>query len=77
MGEKRCDIYKQVGLRIGYYRRLRRYTKEELAEKIDRSTTFISSIEAANVKQGISMDTFLDIAKALDVEPYKFFIKED
>lgn len=76
MTEKRWDIYQKIGLKIGYYRKLRGYTQAELAEVIGKSATFISAIEAVNVNKAFSMDTFFDIAKALDIEPYKL-LKED
>ena len=64
--------YKKLGLKIGYYRRKKGMTQEELAEKINKHTSFISALEAPNVDKALSFDTFFDIAEALDVDLYKF-----
>lgn len=64
----------QIGLKIAYYRKLNGLTQEQLAEKIDKSWSFIAQIESVKSKKGISLDTLLDIAKALQVEPYKFLM---
>ncbi|MBR1529238.1 MAG: helix-turn-helix transcriptional regulator [Oscillospiraceae bacterium] len=71
------EIYRIMGLKIGYYRRLRGMTQEQLAEKINRSTAYIGSVEAPNIERAISLDTLLDIAKALDIPAYKFLKNDD
>ena len=67
----------QLGLKIAYYRKLKGYTQEQLAEMIDCSAAFVGHVEAPNVKKTISLDTLFSIAKALDVPAYKFFFFED
>lgn len=69
--------YRQLGLKIAYYRKLRGLTQEQLAEKIDKSAAFIGHVEAPNVDKAVSFDTLFDIASALDVAPYKFLMFED
>ncbi len=69
--------YRQLGLKIAYYRKLRGLTQEQLAEKIDKSAAFIGHVEAPNVDKAVSFDTLFDIALALDVAPYKFLMFED
>ncbi len=69
--------YRQLGLKIAYYRKLRGLTQEELAEKIDKSAAFIGHVEAPNVCKAISLDTLFDIAKALDTPAYKFLSFDD
>lgn len=69
--------YLQLGLKIAYYRKLRGLTQEQLAEKIDRTPAFIGHVEAPNITKAVSLDTLFDIAKALDVPAYKFFIFEE
>ncbi len=71
------ETYRIMGLKIGYYRRLRGMTQEQLAEKIEKSTSYIGSVEAPNIDRALSLDTLLDIAKALDVPAYKFLMGED
>ena len=75
------DQYKnehlQLGLKIAYYRKLKGYTQEALAEKIDCSAAFIGHVEAPNIKKSVSLDTLFAFAKALEVPVYKFFIFEE
>ena len=69
--------YLQLGLKISYYRKLRGLTQEELAEKVELSPAFIGHVEAPNVSKAISLDTLFDIAKALEIPPYKLLYFED
>ena len=71
------DRYITLGLKIAYYRKLRGFTQEELAEKIDRTPAFIGHVEAPNISKAISLDTLFDIARALDVPAHKFLIFDD
>jgi transcriptional regulator with XRE-family HTH domain len=71
------DEYRQVGLKIAYYRKLRGLTQEQLAEKIKRTPAFIGHVEAPNVNKAVSLDTLFDIAIVLDVPAYKFLIFEE
>lgn len=63
--------YRQLGLRIAYYRKLRGLTQEQLAEKVDRTPAFIGHVEAPNIKKAVSLDTLFQIASVLDVPAYK------
>ncbi len=67
----------QLGLKIAYYRKLKGYTQESLAEKIDCSAAFIGHVEAPNIKKSVSLDTLFSIAKALEVPVYKFFMFDE
>ena len=69
--------YRQLGLKIAYYRKLRGLTQEQLAEKIDRTPAFIGHVEAPNIIKAISLDTLFDIACVLDVPAYKFLIFDE
>lgn len=66
--------YLQLGLKIAYYRKLRGFTQEQLAEKIDRTPAFIGHVEAPNINKAVSLDTLFDIARVLNVPIYKFFM---
>lgn len=77
MKEKYSDWYRAMGLKINYYRRLKGLTQEELAEKINKSVSFLGAVEAPNVKRTLSIDTLFDIAAVLDVPPYKFLKDDD
>jgi transcriptional regulator with XRE-family HTH domain len=65
--------YKQIGAKIVYYRRLKGYTQETLAFKAGISTSYLSRIERGTYATGISLSTFMKIAKALDVDVSKLF----
>ena len=65
--------YRQIGLKIAYYRKLRGLTQEQLAEKIERTPAFVGHVEAPNIKKAISLDTLFQIATTLDIPAYKFF----
>ena len=60
-------FYKQLGLNIAFYRKLRGLTQLDLAEFTDLSRTHISNIEAPNVKTRISLDTLFSIAEVLQI----------
>lgn len=64
--------YKQIGLKIAYYRKLKGLTQEQLAEEMGVATSYIGQIEAAGMYKPISLTTLLRIARALNVPAYKF-----
>ncbi len=66
------DKYKMIGLNIAFYRRLKNYTQDMLAEKVDIDQTHLSKIERAAV--GVSLDLLFKISDVLEVEIYKFFV---
>ena len=70
-----ADRYKDeliaTGINIGYYRRRKGLTQEQLAEKANLSKSFLSQIEAPNFSVSISLPTLFAIAEALDIEPWK------
>ena len=59
------DYYK-IGQRIRRIRKARGLSQEQLAEKVDISTTHMSHIETANTK--LSLPVFVAIAEALEVQ---------
>ena len=77
MSDQFKNEYLQLGLKIAYYRKLKGYTQEALAERIDRSPAFLGHVEAPNIKKSVSLDTLFAIAKALDVPVYKFFLFDE
>ena len=68
--------FKQLGLTIAYYRKLKGFTQEQLAEMIDKNLAFIGAVEAPNVNRTVSLDTLFDIADALDVPLYRFLMED-
>ena len=64
--------YRQIGLNIAYYRKLRGMSQMALAEATDLSRTHISNIEAPNMKTSLSLESLFDIAGVLQVAPRAF-----
>ena len=71
------EQYRQIGLKIAYYRKLRGMTQEELAEQVGVTPAFIGHLEAPNISKALSLDTLFDIAAVLEVPPHKFLCFED
>lgn len=69
--------YRQLGLKIAYYRKLRGLTQEQLAEKINRTPAFIGHVEAPNIPKAVSLDTLFDISAVLDVPAHKFLLFDE
>ena len=59
------DYYK-IGQQVRKYRKAHNLSQEQLAEKIGISVTHMSHIETGNTK--LSLQVFVDIARALDVQ---------
>ncbi len=57
--------YYEIGQRIRKYRKAYGYSQEELAEKVEISTTHMSHIETGNTK--LSLPVIVLLAEALDV----------
>ncbi|HIR14640.1 MAG TPA: helix-turn-helix transcriptional regulator, partial [Candidatus Choladousia intestinavium] len=65
--------YRQLGLTIAYYRKLRGITQLQLAEYVNLSRTHISNLEAPNMPTSISLDKLFDISDILDVPMKNLF----
>lgn len=66
-----AERYRRLGLNIAYYRKLRGFSQEKLAEIVDISRTHMSRIETADC--AVSLDVIFALADALSVEPCKLF----
>jgi transcriptional regulator with XRE-family HTH domain len=64
--------FKKLGLKVAYYRKVKGYTQEELAERMGVATSYVGAIEAPNMNKAISLTTLFRIANILDVPAYKF-----
>ena len=73
MKEKYTQYYKEIGLKIAYYRKLKGYSQMKFAEMIDVSRTHLSNIEAPNKPTSISLDLLFKISEILDIEVKNFF----
>ena len=72
-----ADTYINIGIKIGYYRRIRGYTQAQLAEKADISPGYLSQVEAPGMAVAISLETLLSLAEALEIPPTKLLEFED
>ena len=68
--------YKQIGLKIAYYRKKAGYTQEVFAELIDKSVNFVGQVEGTGTVRGVSLETLFKIAQVLKVSPSKL-LEED
>ena len=71
MENQQRERYRNLGLNIAYYRKLRGFSQEKLAEQVNISRTHMSRIETADC--AVSLDVVFNLADALAVEPYKLF----
>lgn len=55
---------------IGYYRKTKKLTQEQLAEAVGISRQHLASIEAPRMNRGLSLELLFNIATVLEVEPY-------
>lgn len=76
METKFQEQYIKMGLKIQYYRKLKGYTQEQFAEKINKSWSFVAQVESPSIVRGISLETLFTIAEVLDISPYQI-LKED
>lgn len=58
---------------IGYYRKQKGYTQDQLAEMLGISRQHLASVEAPGMNRGVSLDLIFNIATALEIEPYLLF----
>ena len=54
---------------IGYYRKKKGYSQEQLAEILDISRQHLASVEAPGMNRGLSLELLFKIATVLEVEP--------
>ena len=66
------DLRIVLGANLKRYRNFRGLTQAKLAEMLDISPNFISDIETG--KRWLSSDTFVNLAKSLNVEVYEFLM---
>jgi len=68
---------RQIGLNINYYRRYRKLTQLQLAEKVNISPCYVSQIERALVKNAVSLPVLIAIAEVLNIEVAELFKFKD
>ena len=75
---KQMKLFYIIGQNVKYYRRLYclekgKMTQENLAEKVDVSTSLIGNLESTHIHQGISIYTLWKISHVLEIPIEKFF----
>jgi transcriptional regulator with XRE-family HTH domain len=68
------DARQQLGQRLKHLRRVRGYTQEQLAERIDINPKYLSSIERG--AENPTLDLLGRLAQGLQVELYELFQEE-
>lgn len=71
--EKRNEIYNQIGQKIKKFRKEKKLTQVELAEKLDISISYLSKIEAKNCRKSFSLDLLVNISETLEIDIKDFF----
>jgi len=74
-GISESDVRRLISANLKRLRAIQKLTQSEIARMTGLSDTFINDIE--NCKKGISDKTIAKFSKALDVEPYQFFLPEN
>jgi len=69
---QRENIYRQIGAKIAYYRKLVGVTQEVLADRVGVHRTVINKIENGHYHNDLSLDMLFDIAEALEMDPMLF-----
>ena len=68
--------YKNIGLKIAYYRKKKGYTQAVLAQQIGMSAAYLGQIERGNRGKSFSLETLYQIADALGIEA-EILLKEE
>lgn len=66
------QLNKAFGNNVKYFRYRKKYTQEKVAELTDTSVTYISQLELGHHTP--SFEKLERLAKALDVEPFEFYV---
>lgn len=75
--KRNTDIYDIIAANIKENRKKANLTQAELADLTEYSHEFIRRIEAPNIKKYFSIDTLVQIAKALNIKMEELFIGVD
>ena len=69
------DLYVIIANNIKRYRKVRKLTQQQLAEKCDFSHEYVRRIESKKSKKHFSLQTLDIYAKALDIPIVFLFVK--
>lgn len=60
--------YRNIGLKIAYYRKKKGYTQTELAQRIGMSVAYLGQIERGNRGNSFFLAILYQIADALEID---------
>ena len=61
-------MYKQIGNKVAYYRKLRNLTQDELADRVNKSVSSLSKLERGKYNNNISLSMLIMIAEGLRID---------
>ena len=64
-----------IGLNIIYYRKLKNYTRKQLAQEVDISMAYMAKIESGAVSKSVSLTVLSKISNILNVSIDKLLQK--
>lgn len=65
-----AERFENLSMAIGYYRKKKGHSQEQMAEMLGISRQHLAAIEATGMDRGLSFDLFFNIATVLEIEPY-------
>ena len=68
MSMRKNVVFKQIGAKILYYRKLNGLTQEKLASSANISSSALGRIERGTYNQNVSVAILIDIASALEID---------
>lgn len=68
--------YRNIGLKIAYYRKEKGYTQTELAQRIGMNVAYLWQIERGNRGNSFSLAILYQIADALEIDAGIFMDNE-
>ena len=61
-------MYKQIGNKVAYYRKLRNLTQDQLADRVTISVSSISKLERGKYNNNIPLSMLIMIAEGLKID---------
>ena len=61
-------MYKQIGNKVAYYRKMRNLTQDELADRVNISVNSISKLERGKYNNNIPLSMLIMIAEGLKID---------
>ena len=61
-------MYKQIGNKVAYYRKLRNLTQDELADRVNISVSSLSKLERGKYNNNIPLSMLIMIAEWLRID---------